>query len=293
MSAVAVSPSGQAPRATRRNHTWLEDLVHGCFTVAESAAFVVCYVTALASAARGVSGLLPLLGVAVAVVVIVRVRKWQASVWDHQRALAESTDFLAACIVIGSTLHNIQMLWYEPGELLPDLGHSLIPEVHPGHPLYALSDALADFVYPVLIVYVLFFEADSRVRVEVRREPCDAAGGLAHAGNSGVACRPRYAVCTQIARLNCMRVGAVHLLRGLVVIGTSLPGPALHCRAGAHLHVDVADGALALFTDMGQVLGLVKTCGDLIFSGHAATLMVQLLLMYVTGFAWQAAGFAS
>ena len=168
MAAVAVSPTGRGPRATHRNHTWLEDLVHGCFTVGQSAAFVACYVTALTSAASGARGLLPLLVVVVAVVAISRMRKWQAQVWDHQRALAESTDFLAACIVVGSTMHNIQMLWYEPGELLPDLGHALIPEVHPGHALYALSDALADFVYPLLIVYLLFFEPDSRVRMEVR-----------------------------------------------------------------------------------------------------------------------------
>lgn len=85
----------------------------------------------------------------------------------------------------------------------------------------------------------------------------------------------------QQCRVVFMRLAVVQWLRGLVVIGTSLPGPALHCRAGPHYRADIPASATMVLTQQGQILGLVKSCGDLIYSGQSATLMVLLITLYV------------
>jgi hypothetical protein len=79
-----------------------------------------------------------------------------------------------------------------------------------------------------------------------------------------------------VGRIDFFRlVSVVYLIRCLTMCLTSLPGPAPHCDG-------VGDSPPAGFRDvvtrLGPLYGDYKTCGDLLFSGHAASLAVMALL---------------
>ena len=76
-----------------------------------------------------------------------------------------------------------------------------------------------------------------------------------------------------------IRLAIVASIRVLTTTFTRLPGPALHCRAGPDYHVDVPETALDVVEHVGCIAGLVKSCGDLVYSGHTAIYVAVMLVM--------------
>lgn len=71
----------------------------------------------------------------------------------------------------------------------------------------------------------------------------------------------------------------MQLLRCFTTAVTRLPGPALHCRPGPHLRFDAPTSTVEIFVQFGHMIGAVKNCGDLIFSGHSGSLMSILTVL--------------
>ena len=107
----------------------------------------------------------------------------------------------------------------------------------------------------------------------------DHAATASAAGASSPPAAKRVALASDWLRL----VGAVYLMRCMTVTLTSLPGPAPHCQPGAVSRGEYAPPANwheIATTTLSSIGG--RTCGDLLFSGHAAVATVTTLLLVRT-----------
>ena len=139
---------------------------------------------------------------------------------------------------------NIAFHIHTPGHRLYDLGFQLIPEQRVDSPWRPLSDMIA-INLPLVVILTSFFWS--------RAERCQ--------------------LFVDWFRL----VAIVYAFRSMTMVCTSMPGPAPHCQPG------VGDRAppqtvVDIFTRLGPLMGNFNTCGDLMFSGHAAYATTTMLL---------------
>jgi len=162
------------------------------------------------------------------------------SVCFHAELFALAGLAMTLCTNFASFLHR-------PGDRLFDIGFYLVPKIGPKSKLADVSDALTGFV-PVLTFFYVCVFLD-------RRRRCRAV--------------------TDWLRM----MTVVYCFRCITSTMTSLPGPAPHCaprsyRKGAYLPPGTwHEIATSLFSAASG-----GTCGDLLFSGHAAMTTVTTLL---------------
>ena len=132
-----------------------------------------------------------------------------------------------------------------------------MPELAPASPLRRVSDGMT-LALPAALA---------------------ARGSLLSAGRRDAGHLALVALASDWLRL----VGAVYLMRCMTVTLTSLPGPAPHCQPGAVSRGEYAPPANwheIATTTLSSIGG--RTCGDLLFSGHAAVATVTTLLLVRT-----------
>mmetsp|Transcript_20470 Transcript_20470/g.70826 ORF Transcript_20470/g.70826 Transcript_20470/m.70826 type:complete len:238 (-) Transcript_20470:377-1090(-) len=143
---------------------------------------------------------------------------------------------------------NFASYLHQPGKRLFDVGFVLVPELGGGSRLEPLSDALTGAMPVATFLYVMLF-LDRRRR-----------------------CR----CLTDWFRM----MTVVYAFRCITSTMTSLPGPAPHCQSKAQGHgVYLPPGtwhdiATSLTTGISG-----GSCGDLLFSGHAAMTTITTLLL--------------
>ena len=163
------------------------------------------------------------------------------SVCFHAEIFALAGLAMTLCTNFASYVHK-------PGDRLFDLGFYLIPKLRKKSKFFDVSDCLTGFVPVATFVYVCIFLD--------RRRRCRAV--------------------TDWLRM----MTVVYAFRCITSTMTSLPGPAPHCaprayRRGSYLPPGTwHDIATSLFTAASG-----GTCGDLLFSGHAAMTTVTTLLL--------------
>lgn len=72
-------------------------------------------------------------------------------------------------------------------------------------------------------------------------------------------------------------VSICYFFRAMTTTLTSLPGPAPHCADHPDYYAPTTWFEIA--TDLGPLVGSYDTCGDLLFSGHAAWVTVTVLML--------------
>ncbi|CAM9418222.1 unnamed protein product, partial [Phaeothamnion confervicola] len=149
------------------------------------------------------------------------------------------------CVVLAMTLCvNFSTFLHTPGPRLFDLGFLVIPEQARDSPWRPASDVLTAVLPGIALARGLFLGRKQRCRL--------IASWL---------------------RL----ISIVYAFRCLSVTLTSLPGPAPHCEDLASY--DPPRNWHDIATRMGVIMGDFGTCGDLIFSGHAAWTTVTMLVL--------------
>ena len=169
--------------------------------------------------------------------------------------------------------------------LLRDVGFSLIsarPELH------RVSDAMAHLSLVALGVRCLSMLVpgcwgERRVSALVG----DAHGDARVARGAEV---QRHAAAARMVEEWLRVMSTVYACRAPLFWATRLPGPAVHCHASSTARAAAAAAVVAAARDESRVLhhalrrlapafGGGGSCGDLVFSGHAAFLTVNLLLL--------------
>lgn len=143
---------------------------------------------------------------------------------------------------------NFASFVHQPGKPLFDIGFWLVPEIGPKSSLHSVSDAMTGVLPVATFLYVCVFLD--------RRRRCRAI--------------------TDWFRM----MTVIYCFRCITSTMTSLPGPAPHCSDGAYKRGSYLppttwhDIATSLFTAVSG-----GSCGDLLFSGHAAMTTVTTLLL--------------
>ena len=159
----------------------------------------------------------------------------------HAELFALSGLAMTICTNFASFVHR-------PGKPLFDIGFWLVPEIGPRSRWHALSDVMTGAAPVATFAYVCVFLD--------RRRRCRAV--------------------TDWFRM----MTVIYLFRCITSTMTSLPGPAPHCsnrayKRGSYLPPTTwHDIATSLFTAVSG-----GSCGDLLFSGHAAMTTVTTLLL--------------
>ncbi|CAN0027448.1 unnamed protein product [Pylaiella littoralis] len=151
---------------------------------------------------------------------------------------------ILALVVLGMTVTvNFASYVHTPGEPLFDIGFLVVPEQSLDSPWRPVSDTLTALLPGIALLRSLFMERKQRV-----------------------------VIITSWFRL----VSIVYMLRCLTIGLTSLPGPAPHCRDKALYNPPTSWHEIA--TRMGVMVGDFSSCGDLLFSGHAAFTTLTMLV---------------
>lgn len=149
-----------------------------------------------------------------------------------------------ACVVLAMTVTvNFASYVHTPGEPLFDIGFMVIPEQTLNSPWRPVSDTLTALLPGIALLRGLFIDRKRRV-----------------------------ALITSWFRL----ISIVYMLRCLTVGLTSMPGPAPHCRDKSLYNPPTSWHEIA--TRMGVMVGDFSSCGDLLFSGHAAFTTTTMLV---------------
>ncbi|CAM9503476.1 unnamed protein product [Ectocarpus sp. 13 AM-2016] len=158
-------------------------------------------------------------------------------------ALFRNAEVLALVVLFMTVTVNFATYVHTPAEPLFDIGFLVIPEQTLDSPWRPVSDTLTALLPGIALLRSLFMDRKQRVTL-----------------------------VTSWFRL----VSIVYMLRCLTIGLTSLPGPAPHCRDKALYNPPVSWFEIA--TRMGVMVGDFSSCGDLLFSGHAAFTTLTMLI---------------
>eukprot|EP00903_Cladosiphon_okamuranus_P015900 g14685.t1 len=158
-------------------------------------------------------------------------------------ALFRHAEILALVVLFMTVTVNFATYVHTPGEPLFDIGFLVIPEQTLESPWRPVSDTLTALLPCIALLRSLFMDRKQRV-----------------------------VLITAWLRL----VSIVYMLRCLTIGLTSLPGPAPHCRDKSLYNPPTSWHEIA--TRMGVMVGDFSSCGDLLFSGHAAFTTLTMLV---------------
>jgi len=139
---------------------------------------------------------------------------------------------------------NFASSLHTPGEPLFDIGFVLIPAQSPQSIFRPLSDIMTAGL--PLYMYFWSLKKDRKARIQL---------------------------WIDWSRL----VSVVYFLRSMTVVLTSLPGPAPHCQHDYPLY-NPPKTLVDVVGRLGPLYGDYSTCGDLLYSGHAAWTTVSVLV---------------
>jgi len=163
----------------------------------------------------------------------------------HIRGVMSHAEMFVAVSMVTTMCSNLAYYNHTPGPRLRDVGFQLIPEQGLNSPWRPISDVLT-IGLPISMGAYSLFRLDRAARCQL---------------------------FVDWFRL----VAIAYIFRAMTSTLTSLPGPAPHCSSTSAEYGPPSNWR-DIVTRMGPLYGNFKTCGDLLFSGHAAWTTVTLLL---------------